>query len=390
MIAELQTGQCFDQVRSLSTNALPIPEDGWDSVKFVRREYSKTKVDKAGEILASRGLWVAERMRVLPIINNWRSCHAYPLQCYYVTLNKRAQSIDQHAAVAQRMKRLVSITSKLERNRPTPDNPDREKMKLTQMQDIGGCRAILSTVKTARELVAHYMTNRYTEDPYRIRDYVANPKPDGYRCIHLVYRYHSMSRSTTRSELLKGYEGLRIEIQIRSRLQHLWATAVEIVDIFTGQEIKTGKGKDDWKRFLLLMANDIAARERCPLIDDAPTNLRELREELRHYIDSLNVYSVMEGWTASVNYINPKDLKIAESVVLELNPNTRELTMYFYDRENLKAADKQAYELERQHEDDDVQVVRISTDSIRSLKSAYPNFYLNSSSFLAAVRRAVS
>jgi len=180
-------------------------------VNFVPREYSKSSVDKAGEVLATRGLWVAERLRLLPVVNNWRSCHAYPLQRYYVTLNKRARKIDDHAAVAQRMKRLVSITTKLERNRPTDDNPNREKMKLTQMQDIGGCRAILKDVRSVKKLVDFYKTDRYTENVYRERDYIATPKPDGYRCVHLVYRYDTISESP----LLAGYKGLRIEIQIR-------------------------------------------------------------------------------------------------------------------------------------------------------------------------------
>ena len=47
--------------------------------------------------------------------------------------------------------------------------------------------------------------------------------------------------------------GLRIEIQIRSRLQHAWATAVETVDAFSGTSLKTtggsGSEKTDWGRF---------------------------------------------------------------------------------------------------------------------------------------------
>jgi hypothetical protein len=39
------------------------------------------------------------------------------------------------------------------------------------------------------------------------------------------------------------------EIQLRSRLQHAWATTVETVDTFTRQAIKTGGGKAEWRRF---------------------------------------------------------------------------------------------------------------------------------------------
>jgi hypothetical protein len=363
--------------------------EGWENVNFVRHQYSKSAVDRAGEVLATRGLWVVEREGLLSVVNNWRACHAYPLQCYYVTLNKRAKKVDDHAAVAQRMKRLASITTKLERNRPTDDEPDRTKMKLTSMQDIGGCRAILKDVGSVRALVEFYKNDRYTKNIYRDKDYIANPKDDGYRCVHLIYRYKTTSTSESRSELLEGYNGLRIEIQVRSRLQHLWATAVEIVDIFTGQEIKLGKGKADWKRFLLLMSNDIAARERCPLVPGAPTNLRELKEEIRHYVELLDVFNVMEGWRALVQFVEPQHLAVAEGVILELDPKTKKLNIYSYGRDEIIAADKLVYRLEREHENDNVQVVRVSANSLKSLKSAFPNFYLNSSSFLAAVRRAI-
>jgi len=41
-----------------------------------------------------------------------------------------------------------------------------------------------------------------------------------------------------------------IEIQIRSKLQHIWATAVETVGFFTGQAIKSNEGEKEWNDFL--------------------------------------------------------------------------------------------------------------------------------------------
>ena len=43
--------------------------------------------------------------------------------------------------------------------------------------------------------------------------------PSGYRGVHLIYRYNS-DRKTE-------YNTLLIEMQLRSQLQHAWATAVE-------------------------------------------------------------------------------------------------------------------------------------------------------------------
>src|ERR1700722_6164390 len=85
----------------------------------------------------------------LPVINNWRSAHSYPLQVLKMTLRTRAKGIATGAIIAQRLKRLKSIASKLSAERNMH-------MKLSQMQDIGGCRAVMPTVRDVEKLVARY------------------------------------------------------------------------------------------------------------------------------------------------------------------------------------------------------------------------------------------
>jgi hypothetical protein len=70
-----------------------------------------------------------------------------------------------------------------------------------------------------------------------------NPQKSGYRGIHLVYRYNG--RKTE-------YNGLKIEIQIRTVIQHAWATAVETVGMFTQQALKSSQGEQDWLRYFAL------------------------------------------------------------------------------------------------------------------------------------------
>src|SRR5437016_9633622 len=101
---------------------------------WAKRQYSKGQIDRAGaELIAS-----AENRKdfesSLTIINNWRACHSYPLQTIKMTLLRRAKRISSSALIAQRLKRLPSIALKLRQN---------QNMKLSQMQDIGGCRAIM-------------------------------------------------------------------------------------------------------------------------------------------------------------------------------------------------------------------------------------------------------
>jgi hypothetical protein len=65
-----------------------------------------------------------------------------------MTLLNRAKAIDEKAIVAQRLKRLSSIDAKLRQHSTW--------MKLTQMQDIGGCRAIVENIPRLQRLIDAY------------------------------------------------------------------------------------------------------------------------------------------------------------------------------------------------------------------------------------------
>src|SRR5205809_639624 len=90
-------------------------------------------------------------------------------------LLRRAKRISSSALIAQRLKRLPSIALKLRQN---------QNMKLSQMQDIGGCRAIMRNLRDAKRLMKVYKTSS-SKNPrhgrpvqYEVYDYIAAPKPD--------------------------------------------------------------------------------------------------------------------------------------------------------------------------------------------------------------------
>ncbi|MFZ5875986.1 MAG: RelA/SpoT domain-containing protein [Nitrospirota bacterium] len=95
---------------------------------------------------------------------------------------------------------------------------------MAQMHDIGGCRAVLlmKSIDDVDRLVAVYRAGKSKTPHNRSmwdeeNNYIARPKPDGYRSVHLILRYRSDSPT------LAPFNGQRIDIRIRSRLQHAWA-----------------------------------------------------------------------------------------------------------------------------------------------------------------------
>ena len=353
---------------------------------WTKPKYSRSRVDKAGRLLASdadkSGSASAEEWnQALAVINNWRSSHGYPLYVIRKTLLNRARKIDGKALVAQRLKRLDSISLKLKRF---------GKMQLSRMQDIGGCRAILSNMGQVTELAEIYSGGIKKNPENRMEligcyDYINDPKPDGYRSYHLIFKYWSESEQSSK------YNGLRIEIQLRSRLQHAWATAVETVSTFTGQALKSDIGEDSWKRFFALMGTAIARQEYPHLVDGTPLTKVELKE-LVSLRESLRVTDVLMGYQKTLQVAktgeNEKPYRKGQ-FLLVLDTDEKRIGVRTFAHDDAEGASRSYLRFEEKARDNpSLQVVLVSVDSLAALKSAYPNYYLDTTEFLREVQKA--
>lgn len=235
--------------------------------------YGKAKVDRAGHILTAKAPPQPKLEEALTVMNNWRSSHSYPMNTFQARLRRESKKINRNALVVQRLKRIPSIIKKLKRRQTIT-------MALSQMQDVAGCRSVLNNVGEVRKLVEAYKKSRGLKHKrIREKDYIKNPKEDGYRSVHLIYKY--------KSDKIDTYDGLLIEIQIRSKIQHAWATAIEIVDLFTGQAIKSNEGEQEWKDFFKLVSSAFAKMENEKIVPNTPLNSKELYNEIKKGVNKL-------------------------------------------------------------------------------------------------------
>jgi hypothetical protein len=238
-------------------------------IEWVKRGHSKGEIDKSGGVLIP--WWTDPDAKLddplyqaYKVVENWRTSHGLPLNVVQAVLRSRSQRVEANVIVAQRLKRFSSILNKLVRE---------SAMKLSQMHDLGGCRAILSNVPAVRTLFEMYRGEPVLlsdETSLRCYDYISNPKDDGYRGIHVVVRYHPRQQSRA------PWDGQRIEIQLRTKLQHAFATAVETVTTFTREPLKFGAGPAEWRRFFSVMGSALGVREGTPLVNGTPQNEQEL------------------------------------------------------------------------------------------------------------------
>jgi hypothetical protein len=258
-------------------------------------------------------------------------------------------------------------------------------MELYQMQDIAGCRAILTDVNLAKQLAEeHYLKGNLKHKLVNVKDYIKNPKSDGYRGIHLIYRYRSDKSKTI-------YNGLLVEIQIRSKLQHLWATAVETVGFFTRQAIKSNEGSPEWTEFFKLVSSAFAKMEDCSLVPDTPTSEKELFAKILQKERELNVINKVDQWASAMQVFEERSLtKGAKFFLLELNIKDEKLTISRYTKKEEQMALDAYATLEKKHAGNkEFDVVLAGVDKAHDLKKAYPNYYVDMREFTQKLKSII-
>lgn len=345
-------------------------------------EFTRAQVNKAGEVLLkARGDVPAQTYyEALEVVNNWRAIHARPLQTMKNTLHRRALGVCEEAIVSQRTKRVPAIIAKLRNN-----HAQALEMKLSQMHDIGGCRSVLKSVEQVRALVESYK-RATAKNPTRAGlfqreyDYLSKPKDSGYRSVHLVYRYHSDAAANA------IYNNLKIEIQVRTALQHYWATAVETAGFFTGQALKSNFGEADWKRFFVLVGSEFARRENLPLVPGAPANAHDARLELSRLSKQI---SALEAFRASTKVVVERSSasKDTSLFLLHLKLEERRIQAIPFRKQDVARAQAEYERLEANSDPERTQTVLVSVDSVAALPKAYPSFYLDIEQFVRAFRQ---
>lgn len=84
-----------------------------------------------------------------------------------------------------------------------------------KMQDIGGIRITCKYINDVYSVLDLLKARKDMEIEY-IKDYIKNPKPSGYRSIHVISKYNV--------ETIDGQQPIFIEFQIRTLAMHLWAS----------------------------------------------------------------------------------------------------------------------------------------------------------------------
>lgn len=258
-------------------------------------QISKTLIDKAGKALSTDSETDVDKyILYVDAFDEYRKLHLEPLSKTTIELQHWLNNYGKEYFIAQRLKRKPQILRKLLRF----------KTRLSQLQDIGGARIIVDQNSDVDQVV-NYLNERIKENSelkiVRETDYRGEGRDDsGYRAYHVILER----------------DNCRIELQVRSKIQHYWAETIERTSIVYGHYLKELDGDPLVINYFKILSDLFYEIESGRKPDSAlRTRVEGLRiraEEIIQTADEKNIFSshVNEG---IVKDLEEKEKRIANS-----------------------------------------------------------------------------
>lgn len=331
--------------------------------------YSRSVIKRAGEDIRTHKVGSPEYQSAVEIVNEWRVAHGFPMEVIAGSLRTNVKKY-RSSLVAQRLKRLPTIIDKLGRE---------PEMALSRMQDIGGTRAILKNVAQVYETVDAYASSAKFSPHIRIKNYIIQPKDDGYRGVHIIFKYQG---HFSRREQSSDYQDLTIEAQIRTQLQHNWATALETMGTMRGESYKTHKGDPAWLEFFALTSSAFAILENCdPIARFSHMNFETIARTMKSLDSEHRMLEQIQGFSFAANVITTGKVG-GDYNLISLTPDTHTVRIKSFKAKELSKASHELKDLEdRASRGENLQSVLVSAGKLKSLKVAYPNYFLDIKQF---------
>lgn len=335
-------------------------------------KYSRNQINKAGEILIT-SLNSEDVNRAIDIIDNWRKLHLPALDMLYnniIAIFKKENI--QIYFVSRRLKRLSSIQNKLDRN---------PEMRLGGLQDIGGLRIVVSTMNTLNRMLFILENNipehfELTKSPV---NYIRTPKKtSGYRSVHFIYKYKSEN---------PDLDGMKLELQLRTNLQHSWAMAVETAELITKTALKASQGEEEWLNFFKIVSSLFAMKEKTPILAEhfeKGYSRKDLLRQLYKLDRTFNIVDTLKALNVS-NYQSTQENHKNGYYVLNINFIQKKVSIITFPKDKEADATAAYSALEKKVEERKNAVVLVSVPKIQQLQEAYPSYFLDTNNFIRTI-----
>ncbi|SMN02534.1 RelA/SpoT domain protein [uncultured Candidatus Thioglobus sp.] len=319
---------------------------------------SKGKINQAGCYLSGK-ISKVSKDEANDLLNHFRSIHQHPMALFRHLIDRKLNKLKIKALVSQRLKRRPSIIQKLKKQ---------DKMQLSRMQDIGGLRIVVDTINEVN-LITDEIRKVEKHGGFRFtsangKNYIENIAPSGYRSIHLIYKY---------DKNIPTEKQCRVEIQIRTKLQHSWATAVEVVGTYLNQPLKQSLGSNKY----LDIFKDVGK-----LFQELETGKIEYEsiQKVKQDIERIELLNKLRSVDIVADYIG--NTTKGQYILLKMDFKQQIVEIVQYGKAKFEQANKDYLKMEMDNSSNRaVEVVLISIQDIRKLQQSYPNYFMDTTEF---------
>ncbi|MGP5574722.1 MULTISPECIES: RelA/SpoT domain-containing protein [Psychrobacter] len=361
----------------IKTTFKDIEESDVNQETLLSFSISKGAITKSGKFIRSymeelkslgiRTVSEEEFREALLVLKQYRENHIPYLRFFSSLLESKLNRLQifEQSIVSSRSKRLESIANKL---------VVRKKMRLAQMDDVVGIRVTLPNINILNQFLydnddCEIVNSECVFDNFHTKNYILEPKDDGYRGIHQIFKCKT-----------DGDSYVKLEMQIRTKIQHEWATVVEILGSLKNVSFKAGQGNKKYLHFLVLSSVLFSIEEGVAAVA-AYANLApaEVCAELNKLDKELQVIEMLRSFNSLPT---PKNNVEAKYYLIQLDLNTHETIILPYNDEH--DANEDYVKLEQTYQgSDQFDVVLVSVDDVNKIEEAYPNYFLDSNDFIS-------
>lgn len=158
--------------------------------------------------------WLQEKTKDFGKLMTYYRCAMMEIETKFNVLNEEfSLEHDRNpiSSIRSRLKSVTSIVDKLERRNIAPSLSAIE----GNLNDIAGVRVVCSFVDDVYVL-ANALLKQDDVELIELKDYISNPKPNGYRSLHIIVAIPIFLKSEKRI--------MKVEIQLRTIAMDFWAS----------------------------------------------------------------------------------------------------------------------------------------------------------------------
>ena len=328
---------------------------------------SRNQVTKAGDYFR-KNKNEENKEKYLSILFLYRRQHNDFLEEAKKLFTKKLKKVDKKAIIVGRLKRIPTIIEKLRYHKT---------MSLSSMCDIAGCRIITKNIENQKKIIDKLNQDSDFLKVKGVRDYnPCNARDDGYRGYHLIYSYVGENEE---------YKKLQIELQIRTEVQNVWATAVEIVDFSKKvPNLKRGENHTLWGSFFKQVSGLFEKLEKGEKIRDKDKQILKKNKALIEEFKSFQ----KEKLERNKNLIEVFFSRFHRKKYYILKQDSSKNSPIILTAGNEEEANDIYQKLEEKNlKDSKVNVVLIAARSFKEAEEAYLNYFSDTKSFILLIEK---